>query len=786
MNSPKLLDCTLRDGGYYNNWNFSEDLVNDYLISCKKSGINFVELGFRSLPDDYFRGPYYYTTDDYLDTLSLPEDLHYAVMINASDFLDQSTDLNSLLNLLFAEKNKSKISLIRVAVNFKQYSTCYDLICILRGLGYNVALNLMQANGKTQEEYHNAASTISKWNLVHTIYFADSLGSMTPDEVSFISLSLKSGWKLELGFHSHNNKGMALANTLSALNAGVCWLDSTIFGMGRGAGNVPTESLLIELSNLGVSNINPKELQPALVYFKELLAQYKWGPNEYYHFAANKGIHPTYVQSLLNDRRYEDSDLFSILDSISKSSASSFTEQNLREATYTNLDDSVTGTWNASGWLTNKSVLLVGSGDSVSSNISAIVSYIKKYEPFVICLNINRNLLPQFVNAIIVSHPQRMLLDFEEYESLNCPVVMPQKLLNFEANQDIKEIEILDYGLNVVDNNFIIRENNCTIPSPLALSYALCVLTKSGAVDLNLVGFDGYESNDPRQQEVLDAFLKYQSLPEALPLKSLTHSTFPIRKGSIYAPRISLNDFLVVIPARYQSSRFPGKPLVDLCGKSLIKHVWDKCVQAVGEKLVIVATDDERIKNHCLDNDINVIMTSADCKTGTDRLAEVATKVKRKFYVNVQGDEPLVEPKDILKIINASERDPNCIFNAMCPINSAEDFISPNVPKVVLANDQTLMYISRAPIPSNKSRMFMLGNRQVCIYSIPRDKLLSFGKLKKKSQNEEIEDIEILRFLDNGHKVKMLQVSNSPISIDTKDDLSRAIKFLSKKNSLSK
>ncbi len=781
MNSPKLLDCTLRDGGYYNNWNFAIDLVNDYLMCCEKSGVSFVELGFRSLPDDYFRGPFYYTTDELIHTLNLPDGLEYAVMINASDFFDHSTDLSTLLNHLFTHRNSSRISVIRVAVNFYHYRKCFNLIDILRGLGYDVILNLMQTNGKTKKEYQNTAAEISKWNLVRALYFADSLGSMKPDEISSIALSLKSRWKSELGFHSHNNKGMALANTLSALHSNVCWLDSTILGMGRGAGNVPTESLLIELSNSGVLSAKPKELQSTLANFRELLAQYKWGPNEYYHFAANKGIHPTYVQSLLNDRRYEDSDLFSILDSISKSSASSFTEQNLRESTYANLDYNGTGTWSASGWLTNKSVLLIGSGESINSNISAIVSYIKKYEPFVICLNINRNLSSQFVNAIIVSHPQRMLLDFEEYESLNCPVVMPQKLLNFEANQDIKKIEILDYGLNVADNNFIIRENSCTIPSPLALSYALCVLTKSGAVDLNLVGFDGYESNDPRQQEVLDAFLKYQSLPEALPLKSLTHSTFPIRKGSIYAPRISVNDFLVVIPARYQSSRFPGKPLVDLCGKSLIKHVWDKCVQAVGEKLVIVATDDERIKNHCLDNDINVIMTSADCKTGTDRLAEVATKVKRKFYVNVQGDEPLVEPKDILKIINASERDPNSIFNAMCPINSAEDFISPNVPKVVLANDQTLMYISRAPIPSNKSKMFVQGNRQVCIYSIPRDKLLSFGKLKKKSQNEEIEDIEILRFLDNGHKVKMLQVSDSPISIDTKDDLSRAIKFLSKK-----
>ncbi len=233
-----------------------------------------------------------------------------------------------------------------------------------------------------------------------------------------------------------------------------------------------------------------------------------------------------------------------------------------------------------------------------------------------------------------------------------------------------------------------------------------------------------------------------------------------------------------MIPARYNSTRFPGKPLADLCGKSLVQHVWGKCVEAVGEENVLVATDDVRIMEHCNQNQMNVMMTSSECLTGTDRLAEVAVKFKRKFYINVQGDEPLINPQDIIKFIKASTRDTNSIFNGFCAIENEDDFLSPNVPKVVVGVDNTLLYISRAPIPANKSRSFTTADRQVCIYSFPRESLLKFGRFNKKSLNENIEDIEILRFIDNGYRVKMIRVSDAQIAVDTESDLKRASSLL--------
>ena len=210
----------------------------------------------------------------------------------------------------------------------------------------------------------------------------------------------------------------------------------------------------------------------------------------------------------------------------------------------------------------------------------------------------------------------------------------------------------------------------------------------------------------------------------------------------------------------------------------MLKHVWEKCAQAVCAENVIVATDDQRIVDHCREEEMEVLLTSESCLTGTDRLAEVAQKIKKKHYINVQGDEPLINPEDIRKIISKSSVEPETIFNGMCDITDKEDFISSNVPKVVCSENNDLLYMSRAPIPSSKSGDFLKAKRQVCIYSFPRDSLLRFAKCENKTLNESIEDIEIIRFLELGFKVRMIEVSKNPVAVDTKADLVRAKRII--------
>ena len=233
-----------------------------------------------------------------------------------------------------------------------------------------------------------------------------------------------------------------------------------------------------------------------------------------------------------------------------------------------------------------------------------------------------------------------------------------------------------------------------------------------------------------------------------------------------------------MIPARYESSRFPGKPLVQINGKTLIKRVWEKARQAINEEDIYVLTDDQRIEEHCSKEGIKTVMTSTSCLTGTDRVYEASRKVTADIYINIQGDEPLIEPRDIQKVVEVSLMYPDTIINAMCPILTPEDFTNSSIPKVVTSQSEKLLFISRSPIPIDKNRNFKKAMKQVCIYSFPSEKLQMFGTMNSKTPLEEIEDIEILRFIEMGIEVRMVEVSSSSIAVDHPEDVEKVIKAL--------
>lgn len=228
----------------------------------------------------------------------------------------------------------------------------------------------------------------------------------------------------------------------------------------------------------------------------------------------------------------------------------------------------------------------------------------------------------------------------------------------------------------------------------------------------------------------------------------------------------------IIIPARKKSTRFPNKPLAQILGKSMIERVWSQCIKALPRENVYVATDSKDINFFCSSLGINTIMTSEKCQTGTDRVNEAAKKLKQNIIINVQGDEPLISPKDIKKVIRYAIKNPNEILNAMCPIDNEEDYRSLSVPKVIFSKSNHLLYMSRASIPHNKLGTFKKAWRQVCIYSFPKNALNKFSQ-KKKTEFELIEDIEILRFLELGFKVKMIKVSQSSIAVDHPEDIKK-------------
>lgn len=227
-----------------------------------------------------------------------------------------------------------------------------------------------------------------------------------------------------------------------------------------------------------------------------------------------------------------------------------------------------------------------------------------------------------------------------------------------------------------------------------------------------------------------------------------------------------------------RSTRLPGKPLKILNNKPLIYWTWKNCTKAINSKQIYVATDNKKITDCCKKYNIQSIMTSAKCLTGSDRVSEAARNFKNKIIINLQGDEPFINFKDIKKFINFSKKYKTKVINAYTEIKKKNNFKNINIPKVILKKNNELLYMSRSPIPGSKSKKFTSAKKQICMYGFPVKILQKYyGKNKIKTNLEKIEDIEILRLIENNIPVKMIKVNDNKLSIDTKEDFLKAKKF---------
>lgn len=234
---------------------------------------------------------------------------------------------------------------------------------------------------------------------------------------------------------------------------------------------------------------------------------------------------------------------------------------------------------------------------------------------------------------------------------------------------------------------------------------------------------------------------------------------------------------IAVIPARYASSRFPGKPLVDINGKPMIYWVYKNAQKVSLLNEVYIATEDTRILDKCNELGLNCIMTSSSHPTGTDRIGEVAEIIEADLYVNIQGDEPLLEPevieKAILPFMNDNELQ---VSNLMTKIEGPVDVVNFTVPKVLTNKDNIAIYLTRSCAPYPKGSIEYNYYKQVCVYGFKPEALkfyCEYGKKYGKAKLEKIEDIEILRFIENGYKVKYVEVETKSVAVDTEKDLER-------------
>ena len=238
----------------------------------------------------------------------------------------------------------------------------------------------------------------------------------------------------------------------------------------------------------------------------------------------------------------------------------------------------------------------------------------------------------------------------------------------------------------------------------------------------------------------------------------------------------------IIIPARYGSSRYRGKPLVKILGKEMVIRVADICNKIKNVK-VFVATDSKKIANVVKKYGYKYILTSSNCLTGTDRVAEASKKIRSKIYINVQGDEPTINPKDIKKVIETKKKFPNHVICGYDKVHNFENPSNINLPKVVVNSKGELIYISRALVPGKKKISQKIQyHKQVCIYAFNKKQLKKFYSMKRKSETENFEDIEILRFFDLNEKIKMVKLNSNSVAVDEIADVKKAEKLLVNKN----
>lgn len=246
---------------------------------------------------------------------------------------------------------------------------------------------------------------------------------------------------------------------------------------------------------------------------------------------------------------------------------------------------------------------------------------------------------------------------------------------------------------------------------------------------------------------------------------------------------------VAIIPARYGSTRLPGKPLAKIGGKPMIQHVYESTSKAPGLNRVLVATDDRRIEQAVRSFGGEVVMTSKDHSTGTDRLAEVVKKIKSEWVVNVQGDLPFIQPLTIERAVRPMQRDRSLPLATVCtPIYDEAEWCNPNVVKVVTDAHGFAIYFSRAPIPFQRNNMAQTrariekskekiwGYRHIGLYVYRRDFLLKFARLRP-SLLEQTESLEQLRALAHGYRIFVADVDEKPVEVDTPADLIKAEEY---------
>jgi 4-hydroxy 2-oxovalerate aldolase len=471
----KILDCTIRDGGYYTNWDFEHNLIVEYCKSIEQLPIDYVEVGYRSIPLEGYLGKYFYCPTYVLEELkTLMPSKKLVIILNEKDI--RAEHVEELLLPI-----KTFVTLIRIAVDPQNFRRAVKLGKAVKALGFELAFNVMyMSDWKKDTSFLDNLTELE--NDLDYFYMVDSYGGILPNDVKEIIKLVKSKTNAPLGFHGHDNLNMGLINTLTALEEGCEIVDATITGMGRGAGNLKMELLLTYLSCQNKLELNFNKLGNVVSDFEELRKIYQWGTNLPYIFSGAHSLPQKDVMDWVGMNRYS---LSSILHALNNQKLT--VKDNIKLPV---LEKSQRF----------KTAIILGGGKSISENKEALIKYAENKDNFCLihagvknAINFKNIHCKQFY-CLVGVESDKLLEQIDMTEDLSTDVIFPpypRKMGVFIPSQfklSCKELENIEFTKFSKDSPFVV-----------ALQTALDL----GVNEVFLVGFDGYDTVMNQNQMVL-------------------------------------------------------------------------------------------------------------------------------------------------------------------------------------------------------------------------------------------------------------------------------------------
>ncbi len=760
--SVQILDCTLRDGGYVNDFKFTNSQTQHIISFLNDSNIDIVECGFLDAYTGQEKDSTRFNDIEIINSIltetKTTDTLHVAML----EYGKYDVDSLPLCNL----DSTSNITGIRFSFRKSDHNAIFNDMKTIIDKGYKLFIQPIATETYNDVELIDFMQKCNQYNP-YAFYIVDTHGSMHRDNLRrlYYLLDHNLANSIKIGFHSHNNLQLSYSNAIDLIEINKFTsrniiIDASVFGMGRGAGNLNTELLSGYLNTYLNSDYNVDNLLEIMdKYLLSIRQKNAWGYSLEHYLSAVSNCHPNYASFLINQKNLDIIEIKQLLDLIPQHERREYNKKIINDI-YIHHKENINLKIKAPNFDLSKKVILIGSGPSV-----------KEYQ-------INKKMQQQLDESIKISlnHPNKYIkynyVLFSNQARYNefCDELDGQKIIvtsNIKVRSKHFDSYVLDYKALFEYND--IKIDNVTL---LTLNY----LKSISINEVSLMGVDGYNEDNSysyhEDNRIVDTssihdlngmlIQAYKTISQTLHLQFITPSIF---KKHIKQKIVG------VIPARYASTRLPGKPLLDICGLPMIIHVLKRAQLSTALDEVIVATDDSRIYDEVLKHGGKAILTDVSHNNGSERLVEISHSVLADVYVLINGDEALLNPKHIkdgVDSVLSSHDGVSLLFNDFSKKQSPSDF------KVVINKYDEIMYISRNDIPSDARNEVTNMYKAYHIMSFTKEFLNIYEDLSQ-TPLDFIESHELLRVLENAYRIQGKKVDSTAISVDTPADLEYVI-----------